>query len=711
MKVLPFLVVSLLVSLFFSYQHYQTRQQTYSLQQKKIVDATTIASKQLDVMLSEVITTADSLAAIITAMGHDKRTNLTVLDTYLANTLAANHNFHGSSITFKPFAFHQNTRLFARYLSIQDQKHVFSQIENDYDYTATGRTMSDWFTKPMAAAEQGNTDEIKQWNGPYWDDAGHTTMMTYSTPFYADNSKQQLIGLVTIDLSIAQIRQIILSMDLGISGYPTLTGNDSHFIHHPGKITEHTNGPQSFKQIAEHSKKPEYNHLVEEIKNKKAGILTDIINKEGDAAWIAYAPLPSTGWSLQSLFIIADIPVDMNQFRKQLYLLTACWVITLMLLLNVLLVNFRSVRLRVSIESAIVSIILFAGIAALWNYEIIYPDDPDRNNSLTSLYEVNAEVERYMAHQSKLNHKARFIPTGLEIETMGLNGDGALSLSGYLWLSYEHHQEEPLLFDEQSIQFSQAQSNSFTLIQHKQIPPDLNGIAHTYQLFRFEAVVDSNNDQSDYPLEFEHISLTLNPVTTMGNIYFIPDLVAYHNKTPTAKPGLNSELAISGWDITSTYFSFTPDTKSSTLGLTSTSEDNHFPDLSFNIVIKRNFIDAFISNLTPLIVVAIVLFSITLLTYQMTIAEMFGIAVSMFFVVVFSHLSIRSTIAVGEIFYLEYFFLVIYLAILTVPINHFRVTLKIPSRLLDYHNGLYFKALYWPVMLLIFFIITFVQFY
>lgn len=701
-KILPFLLISLVISLYFSYQHYQTKQRTFAQQQEKLINATTAASKQLDVLVGEVIATTDALAIQMTNLGAQKRSNITVLDTMLANTLAANHNFHGSSITFKPYAFDETKPLFSRYISRQNQEVIFSQVEDEYDYTDTNHKMTDWYTRTIEGKQM--------WNGPYWDDAGHTTMMTYSSPFY-DKRSEQIIGLVTIDVSINQLSHIILSMDLGVGGYPTLTTNDSRFIHHPGNLSEKRQGPKSFQEIYEHTGNPEFATVVAAIKNKQRGIITKTKNKAGHDAWLVYTPILSNGWSLQSLFLIADIPVNMNEFRQELYRLIACWLVFFSLLVHFLLIPMSNTKLRISLVSGIVSILLFTGVAGLWNYEINYPDDPDRNNSLTSTYEVNTYVERFLAHQNKLLQSARFISTGLEVETMGLESNGALSLSGYVWLKYDHHENEADLFDEQSLQFSQAQSNTFTLMHHQKAEANSEGIRQNYQLFRFEAVVDSNNDQSNYPLELEHIALTLLPLTEVENIHLIPDLTAYHSKVPTLKPGLNRDLNISGWDILATYFSFNPDKKSSSLGMTIHADQKHFPQLSFNVVIKRNFIDSFISNLTPLIVVAIVLFSITLLTQQMSIAEMFGIAVSMFFVVVFSHLSIRSTIAVGEIFYLEYFYLVIYVAILTVPINHFRITLNISSRFFDYHDGVYFKALYWPIMLLTFFVITFLQFY
>ncbi|MCK7495588.1 MAG: hypothetical protein MZW92_34660 [Comamonadaceae bacterium] len=131
----------------------------------------------------------------------------------------------------------------------------------------------------------------------------------------------------------------------------------------------------------------------------------------------------------------------------------------------------------------------------------------------------------------------------------------------------------------------------------------------------------------------------------------------------------------------------------------------------YEIGLKRIFVDAFISNLTPLIVVAIVLFSLLLLPDGVGIKEILGFCVSLFFVVVFAHLSIRRGIASGRVFYLEYFFLVTCFALLAVPINAFRRSLQVPYPLLEYRGGLAMKVLYWPVTLGIFFLITVLKFY
>jgi hypothetical protein len=135
------------------------------------------------------------------------------------------------------------------------------------------------------------------------------------------------------------------------------------------------------------------------------------------------------------------------------------------------------------------------------------------------------------------------------------------------------------------------------------------------------------------------------------------------------------------------------------------------PTLYYMIGIQRVFIHAFIANLTPLIVVSIILFSLALQSKTVPIGNMLSVCVAVFFVVVFSHLDIRKNIAAGEIFYLEYVYFVIYFTIILVPMDAFRFALGIRSRFFEYRNGLLANALYWLFVLGVFFVVTVMKFF
>ncbi|MCI5136762.1 MAG: hypothetical protein D3920_17235, partial [Candidatus Electrothrix sp. AW2] len=107
------------------------------------------------------------------------------------------------------------------------------------------------------------------------------------------------------------------------------------------------------------------------------------------------------------------------------------------------------------------------------------------------------------------------------------------------------------------------------------------------------------------------------------------------------------------------------------------------------------------------IVVAIILFLILLLPSDIIDTnKILGMCTSLFFVVVFSHLAIRGSIAIGELFYLEYFFLVMYIAIIIIPVR----MLLVDYGIIKSYNMI-FRTAYWPVLMSLLFIITALEFY
>jgi len=218
-------------------------------------------------------------------------------------------------------------------------------------------------------------------------------------------------------------------------------------------------------------------------------------------------------------------------------------------------------------------------------------------------------------------------------------------------------------------------------------------------------------DYSRYPLEVEHLNLQLLPAESDRMVVLVPDLDAYKLMAASLLPGLDKAIFLAGWDFSGTFFELREERHNTDFGIKRNLDHEILPTLYYHIGIQRVFVDAFISNLTPLIIVAIILFALALLPREIEIGRVLSICAAVFFIVVFSHLDIRKNIPSGEIFYLEYFFFVIYFCILMVPLNAFRLAMGLPSRLFEYKDGLVVQAAYWPSVLGIFFMVTACKFY
>ena len=131
------------------------------------------------------------------------------------------------------------------------------------------------------------------------------------------------------------------------------------------------------------------------------------------------------------------------------------------------------------------------------------------------------------------------------------------------------------------------------------------------------------------------------------------------------------------------------------------------PELYFNIGLARNFTNPFVSNLLPVVVVVFLLFAVLMIaSREDDKTELFGFSTSnvltfcaaLFFVVILGHIDLRSKLTASEIIYLEYFFFVMYIAILAVSVNSILFVSHAGVSLIQYKDNFIPKLLYWPVI-------------
>ncbi len=147
---------------------------------------------------------------------------------------------------------------------------------------------------------------------------------------------------------------------------------------------------------------------------------------------------------------------------------------------------------------------------------------------------------------------------------------------------------------------------------------------------------------------------------------------------------------------------------------------NNFPELYFNIGIKRNFLDPFVSNLSPVVVVLIMLFAIvTTISKKETLIDLTGFNASrilascsaLFFVVLISHIDMRSTLQATELIFMENFFFLTYVGILMVSVNAIVFTWGLPIRFITYQDNLLPKLSFLPMITGAMFVMSLWTFY
>ena len=154
-----------------------------------------------------------------------------------------------------------------------------------------------WYTR---AKETGHIG----WSEPYIDAVTDNLMVTSSKPFY--DSAGKLIGVVGIDVTIETISQRIINTQVGELGYAFLVDEHGHIIARPELSAGDKRWEQSFEtEDMLNSSNPELRTIAERMTAGDTGISTFI--HDGSEVYLAYAPLPGTGWSIGIRMPVAEV--------------------------------------------------------------------------------------------------------------------------------------------------------------------------------------------------------------------------------------------------------------------------------------------------------------------------------------------------------------------------------------------------------------------
>ncbi len=139
--------------------------------------------------------------------------------------LTDNPEIFGSTVAFEPYAFDPKIRTFAPYAFRDGQTLRHITLGKDYEYF-----FWDWYQVPKEL-------ERAVWSEPYFDEgAGNIMMSTYSAPFSRERGgKRVFTGIVTADISLDWLVDIVSRLSPYQSGYAFLISQSGVFVTHPNK--------------------------------------------------------------------------------------------------------------------------------------------------------------------------------------------------------------------------------------------------------------------------------------------------------------------------------------------------------------------------------------------------------------------------------------------------------------------------------------------
>ena len=226
----------------------------------------------------------------------------------------------------------------------------------------------------------------------------------------------------------------------------------------------------------------------------------------------------------------------------------------------------------------------------------------------------------------------------------------------------------------------------------------------------FEGTVRQPFGYAEYPFDHKIVWVRMWPRDFAANTVLTPDLAAYPATEPGDTFGVEETIVLADWDREDTYFDYYVSSYNTNFGIDQYVGQTDFPELRFNMLIKRQFENAFIVNLVPLFVVAMLAFAALMTTTSdPDRGTIFGFSTAggiatvsvLFFVVLLAHIQLREQFAGSGVVYIEWFYFMMYVVLLGVAVDTYLVSAPwtAGNRLIAFEDNLIPKVTYWPVLI------------
>lgn len=677
------LVINLIGAVFFHslLQHHENiRLQKTELQQQSFLNNT---ADILDSRLHQIANLADGYADSLSSGKY----SLSQLNQQITtNRFWLNPGVVGIGLAYIPQK--NNNQHLKKSIYWQNLGTKIESLPYDINYTHAVQG-NNWFNDVVKSPG-------KTWSKPYYDSSLKQFIFSYSVPIYNQNNKLQAILVVDLDL---QIIDNIVSQYIG-EKYATIVAADGSYIY-DGDVNKILNRDNLLTSTHDTLDRDVY----QKIRLKQCSQICKLnLQSSNDAYLVLYKSLNHLPW-----IIFADY--NNQQFKKlnrsSNNALTMLYIgcCTGIAIFGLLLINLYRTRNKMSIRvlwqcSILVTLVLVTAIVLLWKISdnLYYRDT---SGAITNKTILDNYINEY-DHSAKLKglESTIKIPTSITVDSVEFLNSYNIQLTGHIMQRYPKDSESI-----QGIKFNNSFDSKISKISEK------NSNRYNVVTWAFQVKIRERFDYTHYPFNHGNIWLEVSPVTQQQNILMIPDFSYYNSLTDiNSANGIDEKLIIPGWNIRGSYFNYHNDS-SRMLNKINSYETVDLPALTFNILIGATLSDAIITTIIPPVVIILILF-ITLLTIskrknrfiEFKVASILGSSSGMLFTIVFTHVSLRNKLT-ANIMYIEYFYLLMYIAVLIIPINAFLYATH-KHRWINYGNNLLLKLLFLPLIAAIFLTIS-----
>jgi sigma-B regulation protein RsbU (phosphoserine phosphatase) len=292
---------ALIFVIVFTYDYLFSRRIITDLIEENADHLTSFTVSEIETVLASVEKVPDNLAYSLEQSSYTKEGLLNLLRSVVEH----NQEIYGATIAFEPFAFDKDVEYFAPYYYEKEGKIRFKNLAAEsYAYANW-----DWYKVPKNLNRPA-------WSEPYYDKGGGEVIMTtYSVPFYKTvDGKKKFMGIVTADIHLSWLHDMISSIKIGETGYGFLISGKGTIITHPEKKLVMN---ENLSRIAESHGDKRLGSIVKDMMKGKSGFVASKSLVTGKECWMAYKPIPTSGWSLGVLFPRAELMADITNLSKR----------------------------------------------------------------------------------------------------------------------------------------------------------------------------------------------------------------------------------------------------------------------------------------------------------------------------------------------------------------------------------------------------------
>jgi hypothetical protein len=513
------------------------------------------------------------------------------------------------------------------------------------------------------------------------------------------------VGIVHMDIPLARLRQI-LAATRGRAGYALLVTGRGTFLAHPRQ--DWVTDQRTLFQVAREAGDPDLWRCGELAARSERGVVETVSYLGDQPIWLLSEPVRSTPWTLEAAVFRSDGALGPVAKRRAIIDLSTT-VMAIGACLGLALMGAVPGALQALWRwQALVSSLLALEVGLLWGLTLAYPDP---QGGLAAPIRGREQVEAFLAThgpggEAGAGRGRRLVPTGIFLQTLRFEGASDVVATGLAWQRFPADFPAEL---QRGFRFPNAEVQETRENFRRK---DGRGELVEY---RFSARLRQDFSRTaHYPFDQAVIRLPLWPIDFDAQVALVPDLDAYHVLDPASLPGLEKGLVLPGWNLETSSFGFRQPAYATSFGLPGETAADLPPELCFQLILSRKFLDPFISALLPVLVVCCLLFILLLVvTKEEDKVQATGFkainflpgTASLLFPVLYAQISLRSRLASSSLLYLEYFYFVAYAAILMVAANVLAFSLG-KSGLVHQQDNAVAKLLYWPLVLGAFFVIS-----